>query len=192
MVRKASSMSEGNSKSGPLTSTSRTSTPNERKAFATPVPVAIETAHSDPGPPINTAIFFGNALISLWVAHASRVLVAASRRNNLFREARPAGKRPRWRGRHRQHAGRVRYPETSRFFPHDLHFGFQFDSALFSRDMLNPGDQLQDISCRRAAIIDDKVSVNLRDARLTHARIFQSQLIDQFPRRTTRRILEYA
>src|SRR5438105_2824427 len=158
MVRKASSMSEGNSKSRPFRSTSRTSTPNERKAFAAPVPVAMETSRSDPGPPINTAIFFGNALISLWVAHASRVLVAASRRNNLFREARPAGKSPRWRGRHRQHAGRVRYPETSRFLPHDLHFGFQFDSALFSRRVLNSRNQFQDIGRGRTAIVDDKIS----------------------------------
>src|ERR1700704_5373769 len=99
MVRKASSMSAGNSKSGPLTSTSTTSAPNERKAFAAPVPVAMETARSDPGPPINTAIFFGSVVIS------------------------------------------------SRILPHDLHFGFQFHSALLARYVLDLRNQLENLGC---------------------------------------------
>jgi hypothetical protein len=57
--------------------------PNERSALATPRPVASETSRSEPGPPINTAIFFELS--------------------------------------------------SSRFLPHDLHFGFQFDSALSAR-----------------------------------------------------------
>jgi hypothetical protein len=52
----------------------------------------------------------------VWVAHASRVLVSASRRNNLFfgfdpQEAAKADEEnSRSRGRNRQHARRVRYP----------------------------------------------------------------------------------
>src|ERR1700731_3087933 len=144
MARKASSVSAGNSKSGPFTSTSTTSAPNERKAFAAPVPVAIETSRSEPGPPINTAIFFGKALIS------------------------------------------------SRFLPHDLYFGFQFHAAFLARHVLNPRNQLEHLGCGRPPFVDDKISVNLRDTRLPHSRIFQSQLIDQFPRRTALRIFEKA
>ena len=42
-------------------------------------------------------------------AHATRVLVSATRRNNLCFEG--SKKSSRWRGRHRQHAGRVRSPD---------------------------------------------------------------------------------
>src|SRR5436189_2164452 len=62
MVRKARSISFGSWKSSSRTSTSTTSGPNERNAFETPRPVASETSRSEPGPPIRTAIFFGNAL----------------------------------------------------------------------------------------------------------------------------------
>ncbi len=54
----------------------------------------------------------------LRVAHVSRVLVSASRRNNLFFEFRPQWengihkKSSRSRARGRQHARRVRYPES--------------------------------------------------------------------------------
>src|SRR5439155_13978073 len=41
----------------------------------------------------------------IWGAHAPRVLIAAPRRNALRRKS------SRWRGRHRQHARRVRSPE---------------------------------------------------------------------------------
>src|SRR5437870_1006100 len=41
------------------------------------------------------------------VTYASRVLVSASRRNNLYKSSQ-------WRGRHRQQARRVRYPEFLR------------------------------------------------------------------------------
>src|SRR5438270_6680342 len=54
---KASSVPGGNSKFSFRTSTSKTSAPNERSAFATPRPVASETSRSEPGPPIKTAIF---------------------------------------------------------------------------------------------------------------------------------------
>src|SRR5207244_11856033 len=56
----------------------------------------------------------------LRVAHASRVLVSASRRNRLFLESRCFGmtrshnKSSRSRGRARQHARRVRYPGRKR------------------------------------------------------------------------------
>ncbi|PYJ14181.1 MAG: hypothetical protein DME93_00690 [Verrucomicrobia bacterium] len=55
----------------------------------------------------------------LWVAHASRVLVSASRRNNLFFEFRMQQRMEtnvqssRSRGRDRQHARRVRYPNNN-------------------------------------------------------------------------------
>jgi len=42
----------------------------------------------------------------LWGAHAPHVLMAAPRRNALRRKS------SRWRGRHRQHARRVRSPDS--------------------------------------------------------------------------------
>src|SRR5262249_43367245 len=60
---KASLISLGKLKSGPRTSTSVISAPNDRKALATPAPVASETCRSDPGPPLRTAIFFPCRLI---------------------------------------------------------------------------------------------------------------------------------
>ncbi|PYJ22387.1 MAG: hypothetical protein DME99_05620 [Verrucomicrobia bacterium] len=54
--------------------------------------------------------------LPVWVAHASRVLVSALRRNNLFPEFLPLRRMsihrgsPRSRGRACQHARRVRYP----------------------------------------------------------------------------------
>src|SRR5438094_9459437 len=62
MVRNARSTSLGNWKFSSRTSISATSAPNERSALDTPCPVASETSRSEPGPPIRTAIFFGNAL----------------------------------------------------------------------------------------------------------------------------------
>src|SRR5678809_376754 len=53
----ASSISLGKAKSAFSTSTSVTIAPNERSALPTPVPVASETARSEPGPPLRTAIF---------------------------------------------------------------------------------------------------------------------------------------
>src|SRR5439155_5252804 len=56
--------------------------------------------------------------VPAWVAHASRVLVSASRRNELCRgvqfamEMGEPEKSSRSRGHNRQHARRVRYPET--------------------------------------------------------------------------------
>src|SRR4029078_4729648 len=64
MARKARSISLGNSKFSSRTSISKTSAPRERNALATPRAVASETSRSEPGPPINTAIFFGSAFIS--------------------------------------------------------------------------------------------------------------------------------
>src|SRR2546430_15656930 len=62
MVRNARSTSLGNWKFSSRTSISATSAPNERSALDTPCPVASETSRSEPGPPIRTAIFFGDAL----------------------------------------------------------------------------------------------------------------------------------
>jgi hypothetical protein len=59
--------------------------------------------------------------IRVRVAHAPRVLVSASRRNELSWRF-VAGfieRSPRWRGRHRQHAGRVRYPRERLFSDRD-------------------------------------------------------------------------
>src|SRR6478672_1786424 len=64
MARKARSISLGNSKFSSRTSISKTSAPRERNALPTPRAVASETSRSEPGPPINTAIFFGSAFIS--------------------------------------------------------------------------------------------------------------------------------
>src|SRR5207249_12086108 len=91
---KASSTSFGSAKFSSRTLTSITSAPNDRNAFETPRPVASETSRSEPGPPISTAILLGKSLVVMshpsrcqhadWVAHASRVLVAASRRKELL------------------------------------------------------------------------------------------------------------
>ena len=54
-----------------------------------------------------------------WGAHASRVLVSASTPKRIFPSAsqltlnRADRRSPRWRGRHRQHAGRVRSPNSA-------------------------------------------------------------------------------
>ncbi len=59
----------------------------------------------------------GTPRVAAWVAQASRVLVSLSRRNNISL-ASFGRKSSRRRGRLRQHAGRVRYPEVlaRRFF----------------------------------------------------------------------------
>src|SRR3954471_2210071 len=57
MTLNAISIPGGSVKSVPSTSTSVTSAPRLRSAFATPAPEARETRRSDPGPPIRTAIF---------------------------------------------------------------------------------------------------------------------------------------
>src|SRR5450432_1093669 len=99
-------------KLGPVTSTSNTSAPNERNAFAIPAPVASETARSEPGPPFSTAI-----LLRVRVIMASR----SKKCCHSF-----------------CHSERSR--ACSCFLPHDLHFGFELDPPLFSRDGLNLRD----------------------------------------------------
>src|ERR1700674_486909 len=69
-----------------------------------------------------------------WGAHAPRVLVAAPRRNHLF------GKSSRWRGRHRQHARRVRSPAmkfASLHFFHDSIKAIGFFVAAQNVEALN-------------------------------------------------------
>src|SRR5690242_8544802 len=74
---KASSVSLGKRKPGPCTSISVSFAPNERNAFATPAPVAKETARSELGPPSRTAILFPVSVITL-APQANRVVSRGS------------------------------------------------------------------------------------------------------------------
>src|SRR2546423_2898502 len=191
---KASCVPSGKTKSASFTSTSLTSTPNDRRAFATPFPVAMETSRSEPGPPIRTAIFLGSAFMISFrtrVSSGERTRLACWRWRPRHRELFPA--KTVSASRRNQHASRVRSPEQiSSFLPHDLHFGFQLYSALFARRLLNFRDQLKHLIRGRAAIVHDKVPVNFRDACLPHTRVLQPQFIHQFARRNGRWILENA
>src|SRR5438477_7311771 len=132
MVMKARSTSFASGKFSSRTSTSTTSIPSERSALETPRPVASETFLSDPGPPINTATFFGK----------SSFFIMSVRLGPLS------------------------------WFSDDLHFRLQFDSAFRFRLFLNSIDQLQHFRRGRAAIVDNKIAVHLRDARFADCRIF--------------------
>jgi hypothetical protein len=48
----------------------------------------------------------------------------------------------------------------SRRFPHDLHFGLQFDSTLRARDILDLFYQLKDFGGGGSAFVNDKIPVN--------------------------------
>src|ERR1051325_10865917 len=67
-------------------------------------------------------------------------------------------------------------------FSHNLYFGLQLDPSFFPRCALDLFDQLEHFRCSRAAIVHNKIPVHLRDARISNARIFQSQFVHQFSR----------
>src|SRR5205085_6280354 len=77
------------------------------------------------------------------IAHASRVLVSASRRNDLslnFHRIQGSGtpnESSRWRGGNRQHARRVRYPRLKRFvwFAHITRPSFEASELLEEREL---------------------------------------------------------
>src|SRR5438445_1549402 len=153
--------------------------PNERNALETPSPVASETFLSDPGPPINTAIFLGKssfviksssnvAAYSLGSARVSRAGFGVSPKQSFSKSAIARC--------NRQHARRMRSPERpcSRRLPHDLNFRFQFNAALRLRCFLDPIDQLQHLGCGRAAIVHDKIAVHFGNTRLADARVFHT------------------
>ena len=54
-------------------------------------------------------------------------------------------------------------------FSHDLHFGLQLDSALGQSRLLDFFDQFQHFGRCRAAVIDNKITVHLRDSRFSDA-----------------------
>src|SRR5207249_9049908 len=116
------------SKFSSRTSISKTSAPRDRNALATPRAVASDTSRSDPGPPINTAIRFGNALISVfWGAPGCQPATAGSLPAEIFVWSRSfadvLGKLPSTAG---WQPALPRVPRSivfpSRFLPHDLHF----------------------------------------------------------------------
>src|SRR4029077_4563363 len=166
MVMNARSTSFGSWKFSSRTSTSTTSAPNDRSAFATPRPVASEPSRSDPGPPMSTAIFFGRSVIKS--ALSSRA------------ESRDPAKLPLG-----QLHGIFRLPPTSLRsaqndgkknsfrFSHDFHFGLQLDPALFPSDALDIVDQLQYLGRRCGAIVHDKVAVYARHARISDSGVLQ-------------------
>src|SRR3954453_11679495 len=155
MVINATSTFFGNSKFSSRTSISKTSAPRERNALETPRAVASETSRSEPGPPIKTAIFSG-----------------------IFIESSSA--------RNRETLGRARlcYPEVpirshrlSRVFPHDLHLGFKLDSTFLASGGFNLRDQFQHFRRGRAAVVDDKVSVHLRNPRFANGAVLQAKFV---------------
>ena len=73
-----------------------------------------------------------------------------------------------------------------------MHFGFQFDPALFPRRRLDLTNQRQDLGRGRGPVVDDKISVHVGDPRIADPRAFQTQLIDQLPGRAGGGIFENA
>src|ERR1700683_518244 len=65
----ANSVPAGNRNRSSRTSSSKASTPNKRKAFATPDPERSETSLSKLGPPHKTAIFLPNKKLFIFYSH---------------------------------------------------------------------------------------------------------------------------
>src|SRR5438477_7904864 len=65
----------------------------------------------------------------------------------------------------------------SRVFPHDLHLGFKLDSTFLASGGLNLRDQFQHFRRGRAAVVDDKISVHLRNPRFTDGAVLQAKFV---------------
>src|SRR5207237_9352040 len=109
--------------------------------------------------------------------HASHVLVSASRRNKLPESSRSRDERA------PQNSGAPRElcfisVHLWLLLAHDLHFSFQFDSALLSCGLLDSIDQLKDIARPCSALVDDEITVHFGNACFSDRRIFQSEFVD--------------
>src|SRR5262249_37859640 len=62
-------------------------------------------------------------------------------------------------------------------FSHDFHFGLQLDSALFACDILDVVNQLEYLCCGCIAIVHNEVAVYSRHARISDARVLQSEFV---------------
>src|SRR5215467_14031489 len=62
-------------------------------------------------------------------------------------------------------------------FSHDFHFGLQLNSALFPRDVFDVVNQLEHLCCRSIAIVHNEVAVYPRHARISDARVLQSEFV---------------
>src|SRR5260221_10803080 len=102
-------------------------------------------------------------------------------------------------GRRRPRAGRPFHPDLPFalimqpfLLADDLHFRLEPDAARGERALLYFVDQREHVVRGRAAVVDDKVAVNLRHLRAADARAFEPELIDEFSRRAHLRIFENA